>query len=188
MRTFEETKELLSRNTNQWKDDKSRWRTRSLFWELANNEQRANFTPPYTTYSEDIERDGKHYRSLKKLYMSYDHVPGLEYDFATECLGGWEHWCLLATAKTALANIIAEWRAELEVKQRAEAIKAMLKTAKEEGGKGFSAAKYLADKGYAPQRGRPSKEEVERERKIQAGIGAELEEDLARIQLTLVKG
>ncbi len=54
--------------------------------------------------------------------------------------------------------------------------------------KGVNAAKYLAEKGYLPKRGRPSKEEVERERKIQAGVNKELESDMERIGLKVVNG
>ena len=52
--------------------------------------------------------------------------------------------------------------------------------------KGVNAAKYLAEKGYLSKRGRPSKEEVERERKIQAGVSKELEGDMERLGLKVV--
>ena len=179
---------LAGRQFSIYQDDRSKWRTKSLFWELVPKQDRAAFQPLYTLYEEDIERDGVTYPSLKKIYMSYDHIPGAEWEFANEHLGGWEHWEILATSSMKqIKAAIASWRKEMEIKHKAMAIKSMIKSAKEDGAKGLSAAKYLADKGYLSQRGRPSKEEVERERKLAANISSEMEEDLARIQLTLVK-
>lgn len=177
----------LAGNSNSiFKDHLSRWRTKSMFWDISGETQRGEHTL-YTLYDEDIVRDGKTYLSLKKIYFSYDHIPFNEYDFANEHLGGWTHWNILANNSAApIRDAIASWRTELEIKLKSMAIKSMIKSAKEDGVKGFSAAKYLADKGYATIRGRPSKEEVARERKIAAGISQELEEDMERIGLTLV--
>ena len=175
-------------NRNIWKDHLSRWRTKSLFWEMSADAQRKSVPPLYTMYEDDIVRDGVTYPSLKKIYFSYDHIPYNEYDFANEHLGGWSHWTVLATSAAALIkDNIESWRTELEVKYKAMAIKQMIASAKNDGVKGFSAAKYLADKGYATTRGRPSKDEVEKELKIAAAISNELEEDIARIGLTIVK-
>ena len=178
----------LGGNSNSiFKDHLSRWRTKSMFWEISGETQRGTHTL-YTLYEDDIVRDGQTYKSLKKIYFSYDHIPFNEYDFANDCLGGWTHWNLLATGAAApIRDAIASWRTELEIKLKSMAIKSMIASARDDGVKGFSAAKYLADKGYATVRGRPSKEEVERERKVAAGISQELEEDMERIGLTLVK-
>jgi len=170
-----------------YRDNMNRWRTRSLFWETSLDNQRGDYTL-YTLKDYDIERDGRTYKSLYLLYISYDHVPFNEYEFANNHLGGWNHWETLSTkAHVDIRNAIASWRNEIEIKLKAEAIRAMIKSAREDGVKGFSAAKYLADKSYAPTRGRPSKEEIARERKIASGISQELEEDMERIGLTLVK-
>lgn len=72
------------------------------------------------------------------------------------------------------------WRDELEVKLRSEGIRNLRKASKE-GSRGVSAAKYLAEKGWEKKRGRPSKEEIERERKIQAAMEDDLEGDAARM-------
>ena len=172
-----------------YKNENSKWRTKSLFWELTPEEDRKKLPAIYTLYDEDSERDGKPYKSLKKLYMSYDHIPGAEWEFANNHLGGWEHWEILANSSMKpIKDAIALWRKEMEIKHKALAIKSMIKSAREDGAKGLSAAKYLADKGYVSQRGRPSKEEVDRERKFQAAISSEYEEDLERIALKLVNG
>ena len=60
-----------------------RFRTQSLFWELRYGVDE-KYPPVFTLKAEDIEREGIQYLSLKKIYMTYDHVPGLEYDFAID--------------------------------------------------------------------------------------------------------
>ena len=87
--------------------------------------------------------------SLKKIYMEYEHVPGYEYEFATEVLGGWEHWQILCGA--AIRNEVAQWRAELDVKLRAKAIKNIIYESVSCGKNAMQASKYLADKGYVLQ-------------------------------------
>ena len=79
-----------------YKDDLGRYRTQSLFWELRHGVDTSKYPPVFTTKDEDIERDGVEYKSLKKIYMSYDHIPGFEYEFALEHLGSWDHWNKLA--------------------------------------------------------------------------------------------
>jgi len=48
-----------------------RYRTISLFWELRDAEDKQAL---FTTKPEDIVRDGIEYKSMKKLYFSYDHA------------------------------------------------------------------------------------------------------------------
>jgi hypothetical protein len=54
--------------------------------------------------------------------------------------------------------------------------------------KGVNAAKYLVEKGYLSKRGRPSKEELEREKKHILGINKDVASDLERIGLKVVQG
>jgi len=49
-----------------------------------------------------------------------------------------------------------------------------------------NAAKYLVEKGYMTKRGRPSKEELEREKKHILGINKDVASDLERIGLKVV--
>lgn len=164
------------------KDRQGRWRTQSLFYEYKSE----NYTPIFSIKDFDHKVKDIIYPSLKRIYLSYDHVPDKELSFANEVLGGWEHWIVLQENKL-FSGMIAQWKFELDLRIQEQAIKALMLASKEEGGKGVAAAKYLADKGYKELRGRPSKAEVERERKIQAGAKRELEEDLERIGLHLVK-
>ena len=74
-----------------------------------------------------------------------------------------------------------EWEEELEIKIRSEGIRALVHTATEEGAKGTTAARYLADKGWLSKRGRPSKEELAGEKKERTRIMDEITEDAKRL-------
>jgi hypothetical protein len=176
-------------NFSELKDAMGRYRTQSLFWELRFKDEEDKYTPIFTLKDYDLEKDGIIYPSLKQRYMSYDHIPGFEYEFAMEVFNSWDHWNKLANDTIApIRNVIKEWREELDIKLKAQAIKALIQSSRVDDAKGFNAAKYLADKGYAPQRGRPSKEEVEREKRVQAGVNKDLESDMERLGLTVITG
>lgn len=168
---------------SSFKDKLGRWRTQSLFYEF----KKQGYDPMFTTKDYDHKVDKIVYPSLKRIYLSYDHVPEKEYSFANEVLGGWQHWQLICENKL-FKDEITQWRFELDLKIQEEAIKSLILASKEEGAKGVAAAKYLADKSYKGIRGRPSKAEVERERKVQASISKELEEDMERIGFKLIVG
>jgi hypothetical protein len=171
------------------KDDMGRYRTQSLFWELRFKGDEDKYAPLFTIKDYDLVKDGITYPSLKQIYMSYDHIPNFEYEFAMDVFNSWDHWTKLATDTVPIVkNAIKGWREELEIKLKAAAIKSLIMTSREPDSKGFNAAKYLADKGYAPVRGRPSKEEVEREKRIQAGVNKDLEADMERLGLSVVNG
>ena len=168
------------------KDEQGRYRTISLFWELRH--QAGNYEPVFTLKSYDLQKEDKLYPSLKKIYLTYDHVPGFEYEFATDVFGSWDHWQKITHSKGTLKDTVQEWRDELDVRIKAQSLKAMMLASRDNDAKGVNAAKYLAEKGYASKRGRPSKEEVEREKRIQASANKELAEDLERIGLQVVEG
>lgn len=164
----------MSYITGDRKDTGGKWLTLALFWEYRHD----RYTPSFTTKEDDYEVDGVKYLSLRKLYMEYSDPK--EYLFAKEVIGSWDHWQAICNSYK-LRSHIQEWREELEVKLSAEALKAMIISAKTDGSKGVAAAKYIAERGWMKRAGRPSKEEVERERKIAAGITSEIEEDAKRI-------
>lgn len=168
------------------KDEQGRYRTISLFWELRH--QAGNYEPVFTLKPYDLQKEDKLYPSLKKIYMTYDHIPNFEYEFAQDVFGSWDHWIKLTGASLGVKETIQEWRDELDIRIKAQSLKAMMIASRDNDAKGVNAAKYLAEKGYAQKRGRPSKEEVERERKIQAGAHKELADDMERIGLKIVEG
>jgi hypothetical protein len=88
-------------------------------------------------------------------------------------VGSWSHWKKLLK-RAWFRECRDRWKEELEIKLRSDAIKEMIEQSK--GIKGGPAARWLAEKGWAPTRGRPSKDEVAAERKQQAGIKTEIDE------------
>lgn len=167
--------------TNQLKDHLGRYRTYSLFIERPSPDMQ----PLWSWKDEDQIVDGVTYPSLKKIYFSYDHVPGFEYEFAMAAFNSWDHWIKLTNC--GLRGIFTEWRNELEIRNKADAIRMLFKTSKESNAAGANAAKYIAESGYQSKRGRPSKADVERERKVAAGIDKALEDDVERMGLKLVR-
>jgi hypothetical protein len=162
-----------------------RYRTLSLFWEWNTPEDKPAL---FTTKPEDIVRNGVEYKSMKKLYFSYEHAPGFEYEFAVDVLGSWEHWQKLVNGGKELREMIQGWKDELDIRLKAQGIKAIMRHSLDDDPKGLQAAKYLVEKGYAKRAGRPSKEDVERELKSDAKAAKERADDLARIGLKVVNG
>ena len=159
------------------KDKMGRYRTMSLFLEYNQDSSTALFTiKPY-----DHELHGVSYLSLKKIYLTFEDPT--EYEFAIAVFGDWKHWQKICN-NSVLLPFIMEWRDELEIKLRSRAIRAIIGAAVGEGSKGTAAAKWIAEgqwKGKGSNRGRPSKEEVERIKKIHAGISEDIDEDAKRI-------
>lgn len=171
----------LNPTKNPWKDEKNRWYTLSLFYELAGSEKKY---AKYTIYEVDREVDGKVYKSLTDAYVNTQHIPGYEYEFANEYFGGWNHWLALQKAAKSVRDLIQEWRDELEIRLKAQAAKDIINCSiSETGATRLNANKWLSDKGWLPQKGRPKKEDIQREAKIAAGVEKEIENDLARIRL-----
>lgn len=163
---------LLKKHHSSMKDPRGICRTLSLFHGLVKDSE----YPSYFTVAE-----------VKELYLSYDHIPGFEYEFAFDLLGSWDHWVVLSENST-LRHEIAKWRDELEIKLKAKAMRELIAASKGNTPTALQAAKYISDRGYSSKRGRPSKAEVERQRKIEAGVRENLEEDMARLGLSIVNG
>lgn len=155
-------------------DDRGRYKTLSLFLEIAYDKGAI-----YTLKDYDHEYEGKTYISLKRLFLEASDPT--EYAFATQHLAGWDHWQKICNNKV-LAQHVEKWRFELELKLRAEGVQRIIKSARSKGN--WLAAKFLAEKGWEVRiAGRPSKEDVERELKIQSDIQNEYAEDVDRIRL-----
>ena len=174
-------------------DSIGRYRSKSLFWELRKIERSDVYEPLFTTKDRPhtvptFDKKGLiTYPSLKQIYMSYDHVPGHEYEFALDVFGNWDHWAHLN--KSSLKDMLQSWRDELSIKLKAEAIKKMIEASKEQSAVGVNAARYLADENYLPKKvGRVTKEEKLREIKIAAGVRDDLAGDMARLGLSIVNG
>ena len=168
---------------SKYLDTQGRFRTISLFVEYGYNEK---YPPIYTLGASSKEKGGVVYPSLKDVYLSYDHIPGQEYFFAMDVFGSWDHWTWLAS-KTQVKGVIAEWRKELDIRNKAQAMRTILAQSRDRE-KGLQAARLLVtDEHLEKKRGRPSKEEVERNTKVAAGVRDDLEQDMARLGLKVVK-
>ena len=148
--------------------------TQSLFLEIGYNTQYAVFTFD----DDDKEYKGKVYPSLKKLYLQSEDPT--EYQFAKKHLLGWKHWKRL-NENAVLRVHFDEWREELEIAMRSEAILSIIDMTTSDQGN-FQAAKWLADRGWDKRgAGRPSKSEIDREKRINSRIGDELTADIIRM-------
>ena len=97
--------------------------------------------------------------SIKDWKEVYLHLSDpTEYAPAMYLIGDWDHWQLIANKSQARVYFV-EWRKELVVKMRSEAIKAIQKQAQSD--KGTTAAKWLAENGFILDN--KAKKEVERE-------------------------
>ena len=145
--------------------------TQSLFLEIGYTKDAI-----YTLKDDDYTYNGKVYPSLKKLYM--ECADPTEYEFATANLLSWKHWLRICENKL-LRKHVDEWREELEVKIRSKAVKQAISQA---ASGTFQASKWIADRGWATRgAGRPSKSDLEREKRIQEGIADEYNNDVVRM-------
>lgn len=163
---------------NPMKDNKGVWRTDSLFFEFKHDDL------PYhwTIHDRDREENGVIYPSMKLIYMAYDHIPQHEYQFAMDVLGSWDHWLRMCQS-SRVGQHIAIWREELDVKIKAQAVKDIMAVAKGDSAAAANAAKWLAEKGYASKRGRPSKAEKHQLLKQEAEAEGSIEKDFQRLGL-----
>jgi len=152
--------------------------TQSLFYETRD----AQFTPLMTLTEEDKIFEGKVLPSLRKIYM--EESDPTEYNVAMRVFGSWRLWTKLCGNKKVM-QYIQSYRDELEVKLRSEAVKALMETATQDGAKGTSAAKYIAEKGWDKRKaGAPSKAEVKGQMNVLTGIDKEIQDDFERLELT----
>lgn len=157
--------------------------TEGLFWENR-HASGTDRTPIYTFKGEDIHTDdGRIMYSARKIYLECMYPT--EYKAAIALVGDWEHWKRLMNNKMIMSHI-EQWREELEIKMISQGIRTIVNNSVEEGNTGLSAAKFLAKRewkeGQDKKRGRPTKEEVAKERRIQAAVDKSVEDDLERIR------
>jgi len=149
--------------------------TQSLFLEIGYNTEYAI----YTLKDNDHTYKGVVYPSLKKLYLAEEDPT--EYFFADKYLLGWQHWKRICK-NVVLSKYIEDWREELELKLRAQAVRALRDMTASENGN-FQAAKFLADRGWDKRgAGRPSKAELERRAAIGERVDEEFAADIKRLE------
>jgi len=185
---FVEDVSLMKQWHKELIDNRGGMRTTSLFWEVRRDRSEdPNLDPIFTLKSRDHIVNGVKYYSLKQIYLSYDHVPGYEYQFAIDVFNSWDHWVKLT--KSSIRGEFEEWRKELDVRIKALMMKNLLQASRTDDAKGVTASRYIADKGYEKQgaRGRPSKTEVEGELKRQVADRETLYKDMERLGISVAK-
>lgn len=154
-------------------DSMGRPLTQSLFLEVGYSDYAV-----YTLKEYDYPYKGKHYPSLKRLFLAEEDPT--EWAFADKHLLGWQHWKRLCENKI-LAKHFEEWREELELKIRSQAVRDMMSLCASESGN-FSAAKFLADRGWEKRgAGRPSKAEKEKAMRIKERVEEDFALDIKRL-------
>lgn len=129
----------------------------------------------FTLDDYDKEYKGKTYPSLKKVFLEEGDLG--EYHFAKKYLLGWKHWQRM-NENSLLRKHFDEWRDELEIKIRSEAIRSIV----EDMNDNFQAVKWLAEKGWDKKSpGRPKKHDQEKEDGIMRRINEEFEADVIRL-------
>lgn len=159
-------------NKDKMLDSMGRPITQSLFLEIGYSDNAV-----YTLKDNDFEYNGKTLPSIKRLYVEI--ADPTEYEFATTCFLGWGHWQRICENKS-VRRYIDEWRMELEVKLRSAGVKAAIAQARLGN---FQASKWVADRGWESRgAGRPSKAEVEHEKKVQAAMTEDFTADIIRMR------
>ena len=164
-----------------YRDKQNRYRTQSLFKEfyLGSTGTGERYPPVFTLK----EFDDGDLPSMRQLFLSYNDPTG--YQFSIDVLGSHDHWQKLCSLKWFSENYLQAWQTELEVKLMSEGLMKIKAVAAGDSAQAFNASKFLADKGWLPKKGRPTKEQVKRAAHQQAEVKDRVSSDLER--LTVIK-
>jgi len=161
---------------SKFKDKQGRWRTASLFYESYMIKELPDYSPMYTL--KDTEYQGL--PSIKEAYLMYKDPTG--YKVAKELLGGWEHWKVLTGLKWFNAHLKA-WEEELEVSLKYEGIQKLLELSRGDKAIAKDAAKFIVNKEWEVKRGRPTKEDIEKQNRISSNVNNQIESDFKLLNL-----
>ena len=123
--------------------DRGAPRTKSLFADVIY--QDSPYTPIYYLRQETSDDQ---YIALKEVYLQI--ADPTEYEFAKMCFHSYQQWETI-TALPWAANFVSQWRAELQLKLRSEAVKEIFNMTVDPEVKETSrlqALKWLADTGF----------------------------------------
>ena len=145
-----------------FKDPVGRWVTRGLFADKATDFKNCII---WQTMDE-----------ARKDFIACGDPTGIV--FADKHLGGYDHWLALKSAK-ALETEITKWEEELEARIRSQSLLQI----KEMSMDSFQASKFLMDRGWDKRAaGRPTKEMVEKETRIQSKMKESYDNDILRFK------
>lgn len=150
--------------------------TQSLFLETHYDKDVA----VYTLKDDDFEYKDKKFLSLKRLYLEMGDPT--EYTFANTYLLGWSHWKRIKQ-NNLYTEMMEQWSEELEVKMMSEMVGRTMDMAYDEEKPNMAAVKFIADKGWSKRKaGRPSKDDIAKERRIAAAVEEEYAADANRLR------
>jgi hypothetical protein len=171
--------------TAPFRNSESGWFTKCLFYETCVNIEivKRNCEPVFTLHADipGLINFGREY---------INDMDPTGYATSKRLLKDYQHWLHL-NKFTWFTNAKEQWDLEIDARVRSEAIASIRAIAGDVEDKGaLQAAKYLADKGLsdkAKTRGRPSKLEIEAALKAETEEQKQIEKDLGRISLKVVK-
>lgn len=143
--------------------------TQGLFYEFRHRTSCSDIGP-YNLK----EHDFKGSLSMYQIYMSC----ASEYEAAQKLLGSWKHWAILCEIHWFKKHL-ETWREEREIKEAAVGKATILYQAKEGN---VTAAKELVSLATKRKAGRPSKLEIEAEKKKQIAIESNVTNLLAHVK------
>lgn len=147
--------------------DNGKYKTQGLFYEY-----RFQNNPDYIPYCLR-EHDYKGYLSIYQIYMSCDS----EYEAAQKIFNSWKHWELLCGCAW-FQPYLEKWREEREIRDAALGKSILIDQARDGN---VTAAKTLYDQATKRKAGRPTKNEVEGQKKKQAAIDNKVSSILDRM-------
>lgn len=157
------------------------FRGANLFLEIFQLTSSKTTLPPlYTMLDREINE-------LPSAHQIYIHSAD-EYEAAMKLVGSWKHWKKVMEHKWFREGYsqgshkwegLDVWREELEIKKKSRATRALLNLVSQND---RGAATRLLEEYKPKKRGRPSKEEVKQEARIEAGLMQDLDSDLKRLQ------
>lgn len=160
----------------KYKDKLNRPLTLALFKETNNTPE--EYPPVYTLKDDD---EGK-LLSAKRIYMEAGDPT--EYEAAMRITGCWQTWQKIVSSNW-FKPYITEWREELEIKLRSDAYKTIAKmSTMDASSTAYNASRFIAEGKYKAseaKRGRPTKADIMREKRIQAQLDKDLTDDFERL-------
>lgn len=164
-----------------FKNDTGGWIIKPLFFEYDNAE---HLFSSYTLKEQDHTFNGVTYPSLRRLYVETEDPT--EYLFSVTYLGGLTHWKRICQAPW-FKDHLKEWREELELKLRAQALLRIKTKAVSQGKDSLQADKLLLSGGWKTEeektRGRPSKQKILEEAERLFETKSVHDEDFERLNL-----
>lgn len=155
----------------------SGFRTSSLFRDHPTK----SYDPEYAEFYISKEKSTSEYIALKEVYMAIGDVT--EYEFAIKVFGSFRHWKQL-TKLAWVKDHVAEWREELAIKLKSQAVRGIVELVDEEWVKEttkLQGLKWLAQSEFAEKTTQTKQKKAEKQDRITRGVSMEIQDDFERL-------